>query len=202
MDMYLTLVLSFLLAFLVGLERQLSKKSVGFAPYVLVTVLSTAITIASSTLNQITIITGVITGIGFLGAGALIRYHERVFGFTTASTLWVMAVFGIIVGFGDVPMIALVYGIIWLTLILDRFFEWRGMGTHLRAVHIEAKCMGSYSDIRRILSKYGNYEMENIEMNFDRRAVEYTFFVQRSIDVNEIIERVSQLKGIKKIQLE
>jgi putative Mg2+ transporter-C (MgtC) family protein len=51
-------------------------------------------------LDPARIAAGVITGIGFLGAGAIIRYGEEVRGLTTAASLWVVAAIGLAIGCG------------------------------------------------------------------------------------------------------
>src|SRR2546428_123884 len=57
--------------------------------------------------NPLPLLGGVITGIGFLGAGALIRANDRVFGFTTAAPVWAMAALGVPAGPGPPPPVVL-----------------------------------------------------------------------------------------------
>src|SRR5438046_1222030 len=97
------LVIVFLLAFGIGLERQLRRKPVGFGTFVFVSTGACALAILSVDLedqNPLPLLGGVITGIGFLGAGALIRSNDRVFGFTTAALVWAMAALGVTAGAG------------------------------------------------------------------------------------------------------
>lgn len=205
MEIMQTLILSFVLAFFVGMERQLGKKPVGFAPYVFVTVLSTAITAVTVSVfqtNQVAVISGIITGIGFLGAGALIRYHEKVFGFTTAAAVWAMAVFGIVVAIAELQVIALAYAIIWATLIIDKIIEMRGLGRHMKTVSVEAKGIGSHSDIKEIIAEYRDTKEEGVEMNFDRGLVEYKFTVPKFVKIEEMVEELSKLKDMRKITVE
>lgn len=205
MDPVHAILLSFVLAFLIGMERQLSKKPVGFAPYVFVTVTSTAITVTAIsvfTANQAMVISGIITGVGFLGAGALIRYHEKVFGFTTASAIWMMAGLGVVVAIADVLVIALVYGLIWATLVTDKVIEGRGLGRHMRTVSVEAKGVGSHTDIKEIIGKYKDSRAETVEMNFDRGVVEYKFLIPEVAKIDSMVEEISKLKDIRRIQVD
>ena len=106
----LRLTLSVLLGGLVGLERQIHRRSAGLRTHILVSLGSCLIMLTSLYVFDIyknsvpldpgRIAAGVITGIGFLGAGAIIRDREGVKGLTTAASLWVVAGIGLAVGCG------------------------------------------------------------------------------------------------------
>jgi putative Mg2+ transporter-C (MgtC) family protein len=70
------------------------------------------------------IASGVITGIGFLGAGAIIRSTHGVRGLTTASSLWVVAALGLSVGCGFLKVSIFVTALILIVLLFLRKFEW------------------------------------------------------------------------------
>ena len=104
------LALSMLLSSVVGLERQWSRRTAGLRTHVLVSLGSCLIMLTSiyvfdifkdkTTLDPARIAAGVISGIGFLGAGAIIRSGEAVRGLTTAASLWLVAGIGLAVGCG------------------------------------------------------------------------------------------------------
>jgi len=106
----LRLLLSAVLSGLIGLERQLHRRAAGMRTHILVSVGSTLIMLTSMYIFDIykdkvlsdpsRIASGIITGIGFLGAGTIIRYGEEIKGLTTAATLWVAAAVGMAVGCG------------------------------------------------------------------------------------------------------
>lgn len=106
----LRLVLSVVLSGLIGLERQLHKRYAGLRTHILVSLGSCLIMLTSLyvfdiykdkvPLDPARIAAGVITGIGFLGAGTIIREREGVKGLTTAASLWVVAGIGLAVGCG------------------------------------------------------------------------------------------------------
>lgn len=104
---------------LIGYERQRKHKIAGMTTHVLVALGAAALAILSKqmmydtlelskALNQndgyrivvenTRIIAGVITGVGFLGTGAILKTNSNVYGLTTASTLWISAIIGIIFG--------------------------------------------------------------------------------------------------------
>lgn len=106
----LRLTLSVLLSGLIGLERQLHRRTAGLRTHILVSLGSCLIMLTSLYVFDIykdlvaldpgRIAAGVITGIGFLGAGAIMREKTEIRGLTTAASLWVVAGIGLAVGVG------------------------------------------------------------------------------------------------------
>jgi len=106
------LLLSTILAGLIGFERELHRRNAGLRTHILVSLGSTLIMLTSlyvfdiykgiAPLDPTRIAAGVITGIGFLGGGAIIRARagEAVRGLTTAASLWVVAGVGLATGCG------------------------------------------------------------------------------------------------------
>ncbi len=101
------LLLSLLLGSIIGWEREVVRMPAGLRTYMLVTMGSALFTIVSflivdmSNLVDISrIAAGIITGIGFLGAGAIMRSGENVRGLSTAASIWTAAAIGMAVGFG------------------------------------------------------------------------------------------------------
>jgi len=93
----------------VGLERELRERDAGFRTHMLVSVGSALFALAGaygfhefmrSGIDPTRVAAGVVTGIGFLGAGAIIRQGFTVRGLTTAATLWVSAAIGLAAGAG------------------------------------------------------------------------------------------------------
>jgi len=98
------LVLAIILSGFIGWEREISHKPAGLRTHMLVCVGSALITIISIdyfTSDTARIVAGIITGIGFIGAGTTIAQGAKgVHGLTTAASLWVVAALGISVGIG------------------------------------------------------------------------------------------------------
>jgi len=104
------LLLTLLLSGLIGLERQVHKRDAGLRTHILVSLGSALIMLTSLyvfdiykdvvSFDPVRIAAGVVTGIGFLGAGTIIRSSDGVKGLTTAASLWVVAGIGLAVGVG------------------------------------------------------------------------------------------------------
>lgn len=131
----LRLTLSLVLGGLIGLERQLHRRAAGLRTHILVCVGSCLIMLTSIYISDIyknisnvdpsRIAAGVITGIGFLGAGAIIREREKeaVKGLTTAASLWVVAGIGLAAGCGFYTAALFTTILALVTLFFLGFFE-------------------------------------------------------------------------------
>ncbi|MCK5786883.1 MAG: MgtC/SapB family protein [Candidatus Sabulitectum sp.] len=107
-DSALRFLAAFVLGGLIGLERQMHGRPAGLRTHILVSLGSAVAVIAGVhaessfpglSIDTGRIIAGIITGIGFLGAGTIIRYREGIGGLTTAACIWFVAMIGILCGF-------------------------------------------------------------------------------------------------------
>lgn len=98
--MIFKLIISTLLVSVLGLERKLSRKPGGIRTIALVGCATTLFTVLALQVNETKILAGIITGIGFLGGGVIIKEKRRVMGLTTAAMVWMVAAIGISVGLG------------------------------------------------------------------------------------------------------
>lgn len=106
-ELVLRLLLAALLGALIGLEREVRQKSAGLRTNTLIAVGAALFTIMSIELaegtpgaDQTRITAQIVTGIGFLGAGAIMKTGSHVQGLTTAATVWVNAAIGVAAGGG------------------------------------------------------------------------------------------------------
>jgi putative Mg2+ transporter-C (MgtC) family protein len=107
---------------LIGAEREFRDKAAGFRTIILITVGSALFTIFSASLDpgftRTRIAANIVTGIGFLGAGAIVREHGRIGGLTTAATIWLSAALGMGIGGGEVLFVLLATVIILVVLLV------------------------------------------------------------------------------------
>lgn len=91
---------------LLGLEREYHRKPAGLRTNILIGVGSALFTIVSLQFapNADRIAAQIVTGIGFLGAGAILRDRGHVHGLTTAATIWVNAAIGMAAGAGQLRL--------------------------------------------------------------------------------------------------
>ena len=105
LDLLLHLVLAVILGGAIGLERELKQKAAGLRTNILIcagAALFTELSLASTAEfgDPSRIAAQIVTGVGFLGAGAIIQGRGTVTGLTTAATMWLVAAIGMAVGFG------------------------------------------------------------------------------------------------------
>jgi len=93
-----------LIGFVVGFERQIHSHDAGIKTNILVAVGSTIFSIMSYSIGGVDvgrISAQIVTGIGFLGAGCIIKDRGNIRGLTTASILWCTSSLGLCIGFGN-----------------------------------------------------------------------------------------------------
>lgn len=107
---------------LVGAEREYQDKAAGFRTIILITLGSTLFTIFSLSMDPgftaTRIAANIVTGIGFLGAGAIVREGGRIAGLTTAATIWLAAALGMGIGAGDLIFVMLATIVTLLVLLV------------------------------------------------------------------------------------
>ena len=138
-DVFIRLLISTVLGMIIGINREINNKAAGLKTHCLVIIGATVIAIIERfyifevvTLNNPTVAisvgrftVGVITGIGFLGAGTIsLKENSTPEGLTTAASIWCTACLGLAVGMGYywIAIIALIFIMIVLTLVSKIIF--------------------------------------------------------------------------------
>jgi len=123
-EMVLRLLLAAALGAIIGYQRERAGKPAGLRTHVLICVGAALFTITSlygfgAAADPARIAAGIVAGIGFLGAGAIIRRDEGlVAGLTTAATIWAVASIGLAVGVGLYLISAVTTAIALIVLLL------------------------------------------------------------------------------------
>ena len=122
LELALRLLLAGALGAIIGFQRQRSGKPAGLRTNVLIAVGAALFAIAGefsfSGGDPGRIAAGVVAGIGFLGAGAIIHHEGFVEGLTTAATMWVVAAIGLAAGAGLYIIAPITAAIVLIVLIL------------------------------------------------------------------------------------
>lgn len=123
LDVIIRLCLAALLPLAIGIERSLRRKPIDFRPFVIISVASCGLLIGSMEMLEDTadpqgridptrVIQGVMTGIGFLGAGAIFRDGAFVQGAGSAASIWAAGAIGLVCGMGDIWLAGIIAAII------------------------------------------------------------------------------------------
>lgn len=198
------LIIVFFLSLIFGIERQSRKKPVGFGTFVFVAIGSALLSIMAISFSEgsspLPLLSGTISGIGFLGAGALIKGPEKVFGFTTAAAIWGIAAFGMAIGTGLIAYGMIFYVFFWAVLLIDVYFEKIKFGHHAARISI------TFSDTDAI--KDTLKELESPAVNkavFDKEKQEHKVYISYSGSMKnfeDIVSKIIKRKNVKKIEVE
>ncbi|RXT15436.1 MgtC/SapB family protein [Ammoniphilus sp. CFH 90114] len=222
--MMLRLGLAALLGGIIGWERERRNKQAGFKTHLLVSVGSALIMLTSiygfgdhllnhpnARFDPARLAAQVVSGIGFLGAGAILRHSNQVItGLTTAATLWVVAAIGLSVGSGFyVPAIATT-AIVMFSVLLLRGIENRfASSTQSRKLRIlVADRPGKLGEISTVLG-FEDVDIRNIFISEEivdelhsRVVIEMQIRTSRHKNVLNIIEGLQKIEGVKEVQFE
>jgi putative Mg2+ transporter-C (MgtC) family protein len=202
----------------VGLERELREREAGFRTHMLVSVGSALFTIAGAYGFRDFLVSGgnivradptriaaqIVTGIGFLGAGAIIRQGLSVRGLTTAATLWVVAAIGLTVGAGYywaavfTTVIALVsLGPLRIVahLVISRFRP--ESGRLLVQLPTGASPGPLVTEVERLGARLDSLE---ISQEADRRNVELDVALPAGSDMPAIVARLADVEDVLEVR--
>lgn len=216
-EIALRLFLAVVLGGLIGLERESHNRPAGFRTHILVCAGSALIMMVSAYgfTGQIgegfeadpgRIAAGVVTGIGFLGAGTIIQQRGSVRGLTTAATIWVVSGVGLAAGIGFYLGATVTTFFVLISLLLLRRFEYayftrrRLKHLHIRAVdkpgllgRVGAVLGGMMINIRR--SELS--DPEEVEDNADAIIkIQFLVEVPPDLDLKHLFDRLENLEDI------
>ena len=186
-DILLKLVLAIALGGIIGLEREASQKPAGFRTNILVCVGSAMMMSLAAGLvgakggtgdSLLRMAAGVITGIGFLGAGTIVHAKGTVAGLTTASTLWVVAGLGLVIGSGYYVPAVLLTALIMFTLVLFRRIEEAYLRKTLHQYHLKVgEAPQVLSGLRKLSFHHGiKLERLSLKKEKDGRVISFAFY--------------------------
>jgi putative Mg2+ transporter-C (MgtC) family protein len=211
------LVISLIAGGLIGLEREGRRQPAGLRTHILISVGSTLLMLLSIYLPQHffdmkngdpgRIAAQVVSGIGFLGAGAILKLGNNIKGLTTAASIWVAAGIGLAIGAGLFVPSFIALGIILFTLILLDVVEKRFFPPE-RIKVINLYFNGSSVDtkkIRKLLIAYGlNIQSIDVIQEIQKELVQVNLLVRIpiSININQLYKEIRALSNIYKIKMD
>lgn len=121
LEQIIRLILAVILGLVIGFERERAHKPAGLRTHMLVCLGSCLFTIVSLrfSLDPARIAAGIVAGIGFIGAGAIIAEREKIVGITTAASLWVTSAIGLALGIGDY-ILAVMAAVLTVLILFSR----------------------------------------------------------------------------------
>lgn len=132
LEMVVRLLVAVGLGALIGVEREMVHKPAGLRTHMLVSLGACIFTVTSLTFmgDPARVASGIVTGVGFLGAGSIIALRGHIKGVTTAATLWVAAGIGLSTGLGEYSIAAvgalLVFVILKIRSVEEKLIREKG----------------------------------------------------------------------------
>ncbi len=223
------LFLALAMGFSLGLERELTNKYAGLRTHILVCLGACIFTLLSIygfptfadgdnvVINNATgirdtsrVAAQIVTGIGFIGAGTVLRNGPMVFGLTTAATLWIAASIGMACGAGmyDVALIATLMSVAVLTLI--RVFERQilpSSGKQIRRYKVVIYLNGAdvekvYEFLTRNVDNIADFSSKKLLENPEKSKLSSTFELANKKMMNEIYNKLSSIAELDSITLQ
>jgi putative Mg2+ transporter-C (MgtC) family protein len=203
----LKLILAAVLGGIIGIEREIRDKPAGLRTNILICVGSTLFMSISTKVAQLVggdptrIAAQIITGIGFLGAGAVLHSHGFVLGLTTAATIWVVAGVGMALGSGLYGVAVFVTGMSIMTLYLLASIEDRIQGRRSYSYALIVTNLNqALASINRVLR---DCSVATASFNFKKRAGHYrvwfNLFISRDTNL-KILQRLSEIPEITQVE--
>ncbi len=214
-DVIIRVVLALVLGGLIGIEREIREHTAGFRTHILVSVGACVFTIASyygvsgTDYDPHRIAAQVVSGIGFLGAGAIIRYGVTVRGLTTAASLWAVAAIGLTCGQGFYSAAAVTTAVVIASLyllgIIERRLLYKSLGTPI-GVRVRFRT-GGYTPLTVLLSALDNShvkvkEMATVPGENDADTLHLRLTLPRTLDQTALLRILAGLKEVESVTID
>jgi putative Mg2+ transporter-C (MgtC) family protein len=188
-EIIVPLSLAALMGLTMGIERYIRGRPAGLRTYLLVCVSFTTIALLSQTFfraagelfraDPARLAAGGLTGIGFLGAGVIVRSRSDVFGLTTAASIWTMAVIGLALGAQHYMLACTLYVIALTSLWLLRYLEPILPREIFRQIALQIRQPGMTVEEARQYFKRFHLVLQHVDIRHHRQKdyTDYVFFL-------------------------
>lgn len=208
------LLIACICGFLLGFERERSQKPAGLRTIVLITVGSTLFMIVSTLIPFMTdwpgevtradpsrIASQVVSGIGFLGAGAIIQARGSIHGLTTAAVIWVAAGVGLCIGIGF-PLFAIFVTILVLLalVVMEPLRGWLSRRGSTNTIELYVKNDQLTMDRARFVLQQNDIRQKDIEVlsrTDEELLIRVNYFVTAPDAASRLLGALAQIDGIR-----
>jgi putative Mg2+ transporter-C (MgtC) family protein len=223
MEMLLKLGISAILGLVIGLERELKRKPVGLKTSLVISIVSCLLTIVSIesaysfphndkiniTMDPLRLAAQIVSGIGFLGAGVILRReNDSISGLTTAAMIWGAAGIGIAVGAGFFTEAIAGVGLLIISVELVPFIMGLIGPKRLREKEIALQLnVSDKDDIADIIIKMKeeSFSIKRVrirDVSENEHVVQFVIAVDSKLKTTDVYYIVSEFHGIKSVEIE
>ena len=211
LEIEMRIVSAIFLGFAIGLEREITNKYAGLRTNILVCVGSCIFTILSiygfpevsvlgdelGTRDTARVAAQVVTGIGFIGGGTVLRHGTSVYGLTTAATLWLAASIGMACACKMYYLALFVTPVVVGVIVLIRFFEkkflgWRHPVKAQVFLHVKKDCVEPLHSALTEKGRLLSFQKKVSEQNVDMCNIRATIMLKAQRPVDVLYQHLSQ----------
>ncbi|MCQ2375611.1 MAG: MgtC/SapB family protein [Salinivirgaceae bacterium] len=211
------LIISLLLGGAIGFERQLRHRDAGLRTFTLICIGSTCAMLISIWIPQLypdflngdpgRIAAQVLTGVGFLGAGAILRGRGSVQGLTTAACIWIVSVIGLAVGAGFFGGAVIATLLTLFVLVCGEYlerFSSIGGANRILVVHCST-ALPNVDELKNVLESAGvRSSSHTYQCDFEKNqsVVTIKVSVHSRVSQQELRKKMSELEYVSSINME
>lgn len=212
-EILLRLLVASVLGGLIGYERERDAQPAGLRTHMILVMGSCLAMILSVNIgleygsDPTRIAAQVIPGVGFLGAGAIMRYGFNVKGLTTATSLWSMAIVGLAIGYGYyiVGIVATLLMLFMLTMVNfveNRFIRTNVVRNFIIDINDEP---GIIREVRKTIQSFSQKPIKfSIQKSIksQRMRLEFIATIPRGEKMESLLETITAIGGVRSIKIE
>lgn len=218
LECFIKITASVLCGALLGIERRSRNNIVGMRTLILICVSTTLLGILSVYIpeNQTEkgfyggdptrIIAGVVSGIGFLGGGAILRQGLNIKGLTSAAIIWTASALGLTIGAGlYIQAFAVLFIILFLLVVLEKAESKWFPAAKSKTLHLMFETSKlDMSELRKIIVKHGfiicDLNLSRVEST-DQTILHYTVKAPREEDYSKFEEELNQIGHLSEFSI-
>lgn len=195
----------------IGVEREWRQKQAGLKTMSLVAIGAAAFGMLSDTFgddnhNPGQIAAAVVGGIGFLGAGLIMRRGLTVQGLTTAATLWADASVGVAVGLGQLPLAISLTALIVGMQVVGRSIEQRIRRVRRRELpgryELRVDCLAdALHSVNETWAAFGPPVTRSVQRGLEGVVVRVVLRAKEPLDLSPLEEQLVQLDGVRRVDV-
>jgi len=215
-EMGLRLLAAAALGGLIGFEREFNEQPAGFRTHILVTLGAALFTMAGAygiaefvdagvvRFDPTRVAAQVVTGIGFLGAGAILRQGINIRGLTTAASIWVTASIGVAVALGFWAPALITTALALISLLLLRPIQrviLRSLRQSVIKVVVDLESGGRVAEVNEVLERSGVNvrRMRTVGLPSQQRQISLDVEISHDVEMEDVAQELRSIAGVSAI---
>jgi putative Mg2+ transporter-C (MgtC) family protein len=215
-EMGLRLLAAAALGGLIGFEREFNEQPAGFRTHILVTLGAALFTMAGAygiaefvdagvvRFDPTRVAAQVVTGIGFLGAGAILRQGINIRGLTTAASIWVTASIGVAVALGFWAPALITTALALISLLLLRPIQrviLRSLRQSVIKVVVDLESGGRVAEVNEVLERGGVNvrRMRTVGLPSQQRQISLDVEISHDVQMEDVAQELRSIAGVSAV---